>query len=120
PPARGCPCGPKWDGCRAIVSCTAEHTLLQSRDLTPLNRYFPELERALHDALPRGCVLDGEIVVASSRGLDFDALQQRIHPAASRIAKLAVETPARCVALALLGAGRASPQREPRGARPNG
>ena len=76
---------PKWDGFRAIVFCTAEHTVLQSRDLKPLNRYFPELERALHDALPRGCVLDGEIVVASSRGLDFDALQQRIHPAASRI-----------------------------------
>ena len=96
---------PKWDGFRAIVFCTAEHTVLQSRDLKPLNRYFPELERALHDALPRGCVLDGEIVVASSRGLDFDALQQRIHPAASRIAKLAVETPARFVAFDLLGAG---------------
>jgi ATP-dependent DNA ligase len=79
---------PKWDGFRALVFRTAEQTLLQSRDGKPLNRYFPELERALSDALPKGCVLDGEIVVASPRGLDFDALQQRIHPAASRIAKL--------------------------------
>jgi ATP-dependent DNA ligase len=96
---------PKWDGFRAIVFRTSEQTLLQSRDLKPLNRYFPELERALHDALPKGCVLDGEIVVASPRGLDFDALQQRIHPAASRVAKLAEETPARFVAFDLLGAG---------------
>jgi ATP-dependent DNA ligase len=96
---------PKWDGFRAIVFRTGEQTLLQSRDLKPLNRYFPELETALHDALPSGCVLDGEIVVVSPRGLDFDALQQRIHPAASRIAKLAEETPARFVAFDLLGAG---------------
>jgi ATP-dependent DNA ligase len=96
---------PKWDGFRAIVFHTGEQTLLQSRDLKPLNRYFPELERALHDALPKGCVLDGEIVVVSPRGLDFDALQQRIHPAASRIARLAKETPARFVAFDLLGAG---------------
>ncbi|HEV7913424.1 MAG TPA: ATP-dependent DNA ligase, partial [Albitalea sp.] len=96
---------PKWDGFRAIVFCSGEQTLLQSRDLKPLNRYFPELVAALHDALPKGCVLDGEIVVASPRGLDFDALQQRIHPAASRIARLAKETPARFVAFDLLGAG---------------
>ena len=96
---------PKWDGFRAIVFRTADQTLLQSRDLKPLNRYFPELESALHDALPKGCVLDGEIVVATPRGLDFDALQQRIHPAASRIARLAKETPARFVAFDLLGAG---------------
>jgi ATP-dependent DNA ligase len=96
---------PKWDGFRAIVFRTPQQTLLQSRELKPLNRYFPELEKALHAALPKGCVLDGEIVVASPRGLDFDALQQRIHPAASRIAKLAAETPARFVAFDLLGAG---------------
>jgi ATP-dependent DNA ligase len=96
---------PKWDGFRAIVFCTAEQTLLQSRDMKPLNRYFPELVAALHGALPKGCVLDGEIVVVSPRGLDFDALQQRIHPAASRIARLAKETPARFVAFDLLGAG---------------
>src|SRR4029450_10119765 len=65
---------PKWDGFRAIVFCNAEGTLLQSRDLKPLNRYLPELEQALAAALPRGCVLDGEIVVTSPRGLDFDAL----------------------------------------------
>lgn len=96
---------PKWDGFRAIVFNTGEQMLLQSRDLKPLNRYFPELEKALHGVLPKGCVLDGEIVVVSPRGLDFDALQQRIHPAASRIAKLAQETPARFVAFDLLAAG---------------
>jgi len=96
---------PKWDGFRALVFNTGEQALLQSRDLKPLNRYFPELERALHEALAAGCVLDGEIVVVSPRGLDFDALQQRIHPAASRIAKLAEETPARFIAFDLLGAG---------------
>jgi ATP-dependent DNA ligase len=94
---------PKWDGFRAIVFRTGEETLLQSRDLKPLNRYFPELAQGLQEALPPGCVLDGEIVVATAGGLDFDALQQRIHPAASRIAKLAKETPARFVAFDLLG-----------------
>ena len=79
--------------------------MLQSRDLKPLNRYFPELEKALHDALPERCVLDGEIVIATPRGLDFDALQQRIHPAASRV-RLAKETPASFVAFDLLGARR--------------
>jgi ATP-dependent DNA ligase len=108
---------PKWDGFRAIVFRTAEQTLLQSRDLKPLNRYFPELERALDDALPKGCVLDGEIVVVSSRGLDFDALQQRIHPAASRIAKLAQETPARFVAFDLLAAGGKSTMELPQSER---
>ena len=93
---------PKWDGFRAIVFRDGDDTLLQSRDLKPLNRYFPELEEALRHALPAGCVLDGEIVVASSDGLAFDALQQRIHPAASRIARLARETPARFVAFDLL------------------
>src|SRR6185369_10973951 len=95
---------PKWDGFRALVFRGAEQTYLQSRDLRPLNRYFPELEKALHEALPKGCVLDGEIVVASRGGLDFDALQMRLHPAASRIARLAAETPARFVAFDLLGA----------------
>src|SRR3954468_5553365 len=98
---------PKWDGFRAIVFRRGAETLLQSRDLKPLNRYFPELEQALAAALPDGCVLDGEIVVASAGGLDFDALQQRIHPAASRVAKLARETPARFVAFDLLAAGGA-------------
>ncbi len=96
---------PKWDGFRAIVFRTADETLIQSRDLKSLNRYFPELEKALHAALPKGCVLDGEIVVTAPGGLDFDALQQRIHPAASRIEKLAKETPASFVAFDLLAAG---------------
>lgn len=96
---------PKWDGFRALVFRGAEQTYLQSRDLRPLNRYFPELEKALHEALPRGCVLDGEIVVATPQGLDFDALQMRLHPAASRVARLAKETPSSFVAFDLLAAG---------------
>ena len=70
---------------------------IQSRDLKPLDRYFPECTRA-GGGLPDGCVLDGEIVIATPRGLDFDALQMRLHPAASRVAKLALETPAAFVA----------------------
>lgn len=95
---------PKWDGFRALVF-RGNEVYIQSRDLKPLNRYFPELEKALHEALPKGCVLDGEIVVMGPGGLDFDALQQRIHPAASRIARLAKETPAGFVAFDLLSAG---------------
>ncbi len=108
---------PKWDGFRAIVFRSAEGTVLQSRDLKPLNRYFPELEVALHEALPEGCVLDGEIVVVSPHGLDFDALQQRIHPAASRIAKLAGETPARFVAFDVLALDGRSTMALPQGER---
>lgn len=109
---------PKWDGFRALVFRTAEGTLIQSRDGKPLNRYFPELEKLLAEQLPRGCVVDGEVVVVGPSGLDFDALQQRIHPAASRIARLAKETPAGFVAFDLLAAGGRStmalPQRERR------
>jgi ATP-dependent DNA ligase len=72
--------------------------LIQSRDLRPLDRYFPELHAALLDGLPDGCVVDGEIVIATARGLDFDALQLRLHPAASRVARLAQETPSAFVA----------------------
>lgn len=108
---------PKWDGFRALVFRGAEQTYLQSRDLRPLNRYFPELEKALRELLPRGCVLDGEIVVAGPGGLDFDALQQRIHPAASRIARLAKETPAGFVAFDLLAAGGKSTMDLPQGER---
>jgi ATP-dependent DNA ligase len=96
---------PKWDGFRALVFRHGDEVYLQSRDLRPLNRYFPELERALGQGLPKGCVLDGEIVVAGEKGLDFDALQQRLHPAASRVAKLAQLTPASFVAFDLLAAG---------------
>jgi ATP-dependent DNA ligase len=78
---------PKWDGFRALVFRHNDQTYLQSRDLRPLNRYFPELEKAWHEALPKGCVLDGEIVVArQARASTSTPLQQRIHPAPSRIA----------------------------------
>jgi ATP-dependent DNA ligase len=89
---------PKWDGFRAIVFRGDEDVFIQSRDLRPLDRYFPELHTALLAGLPAGSVLDGEIVIATPRGLDFDALQMRLHPAASRVAKLAHETPAAFVA----------------------
>ena len=108
---------PKWDGFRALVFRGAEQTYLQSRDLRPLNRYFPELEKALHEVLPKGCVLDGEIVVVSGGGLDFDALQMRLHPAASRVARLAKETPASFVAFDLLAAGGKSTMELPQGER---
>jgi len=108
---------PKWDGFRALVFRGAEQTYLQSRDLRPLNRYFPELEKALHDALPKGCVLDGEIVVATPQGLDFDALQMRLHPAASRVAKLSKETPSSFVAFDLLAAGGKSTMELPQAER---
>jgi ATP-dependent DNA ligase len=93
---------PKWDGFRAIVFRNGGGTMIQSREGKPLDRYFPDLHEAFAAALPEGCVLDGEIVVATPRGLDFDALQQRVHPAASRVARLAAETPASFVAFDLL------------------
>jgi ATP-dependent DNA ligase len=77
---------------------------IQSRDLRPLDRYFPELHEALLHTLPDGCVVDGEIVIATTKGLDFDRLQLRLHPAASRAAKLAKETPSSFVAFDLLAA----------------
>jgi len=97
---------PKWDGFRAIVFHGADDELfIQSRDLRPLDRYFPELHEALCARLPPHCVVDGEIVIATSNGLDFDALQLRLHPAASRVAKLSRETPASFVAFDALAAG---------------
>jgi ATP-dependent DNA ligase len=93
---------PKWDGFRAIVFRTDQGAYIQSRDLRPLDRYFPELHDALIARLPAGCVVDGEIVIATPHGLDFDALQLRLHPAASRVAKLARESPASFVAFDLL------------------
>ena len=96
---------PKWDGFRAIVFRGGADVFIQSRDLKPLDRYFPELHAAFLDALPAGCVLDGEIVIATPRGLDFDALQLRLHPAASRVNKLAAESPAEFVAFDLLATG---------------
>jgi ATP-dependent DNA ligase len=93
---------PKWDGFRAIVFRTDDDVYIQSRDLRPLDRYFPELHDALIARLPPRCVVDGEIVIATPHGLDFDALQLRLHPAASRVAKLARESPASFVAFDLL------------------
>jgi ATP-dependent DNA ligase len=105
---------PKWDGFRAIVFREGDEVYIQSRDLRPLDRYFPELRDALAASLPGGCVVDGEIVIATPEGLDFDALQMRLHPAASRVAKLAKETPASFVAFDALATGgrdiRAEPQ----------
>src|SRR5205814_1988640 len=98
--------------------CGSDDVFIQSRDLRPLDRYFPELHDELRRALPGGCVVDGEIVIATPRGLDFNALQMRLHPAASRVAKLAKESPAAFVAFDLLASGgrdlRGTPQRERR------
>ena len=96
---------PKWDGFRTLVFRSGDELLLQSRDLKPLNRYFPELLEPLAAQLPQRCVLDGEVVVATDSGLDFEALQQRIHPAASRVAMLAERTPAAFVAFDLVDDG---------------
>lgn len=95
---------PKWDGFRAIVFRGRDDVFIQSRDSRPLDRYFPELHDALRERLPPQCVLDGEIVIATPDGLDFDLLQLRLHPAASRVAKLAQETPASFVAFDALAA----------------
>jgi ATP-dependent DNA ligase len=96
---------PKWDGFRTLVFRDGDEILLQSRDLKPMNRYFPELIAPLEAALPKKCVVDGEIVIAGSSGLDFEALLLRIHPAASRVKLLAEETPASYVAWDLLAIG---------------
>src|SRR2546430_3656021 len=93
---------PKWDGFRALVFRDGDEVYLQSRDLKPLNRYFPELLDPIKAQLPARCVLDGEIVIAAEHGLDFDAILLRIHPAASRIKLLAAQTPASYVAFDLL------------------
>jgi ATP-dependent DNA ligase len=110
---------PKWDGFRAIVFRKGSELYIQSRDLKPLDRYFPELHAALLEVLPDDCVLDGEVVIAGAGGLDFDALQLRVHPAASRVAKLAAESPSSLVvfdALVLAGQDlRALPLAERRG-----
>ena len=96
---------PKWDGFRAIAFRGDTEVYIQSRDLKPLDRYFPDLHDVLLERLPQGCVVDGEIVIATSQGLDFDALQLRLHPAQSRVAKLAREAPSSFVAFDVLAAG---------------
>ena len=113
PDAAGLLFEPKWDGFRSIVFRTGNDVFIQSRDLKPLDRYFPELHDVLIDRLPAGCVLDGEIVIATEHGLDFDALQLRLHPAASRVAKLAKACPSSFVAFDLLAVGGASILDEP-------
>jgi ATP-dependent DNA ligase len=96
---------PKWDGFRAIVFRDGAQVRIDSRNGQTLDRYFPEVVEELRAALPERCVVDGEIVVAGERGLDFEALQQRIHPAQSRITRLSKETPASFIAFDLLGVG---------------
>ncbi len=96
---------PKWDGFRTVVFRDGDEILLQSRDGKSLNRYFPEVLVALGRELPRRCVLDGEIVIARGGGLDFDALQLRVHPAASRVKLLSEQTPASVVFFDLLAEG---------------
>ena len=93
---------PKWDGFRCIVFRDHDEVELTSRNTRPLTRYFPELLDPLRAALPERCVVDGEVVVAIDGALDFDALQQRLHPAATRVDRLAGETPASFVAFDLL------------------
>lgn len=96
---------PKWDGFRCIVFRDGPEIELGSRNDRPLTRYFPEVPPALAASLPERCVVDGELVIATPAGLDFNALQQRIHPAVSRINRLAAETPASFVAFDLLALG---------------
>jgi ATP-dependent DNA ligase len=93
---------PKWDGFRALVFRDGEEILIQSREQKPLNRYFPDLIDPLLEQLPSRCVLDGEIVISRDGTLDFDALQLRIHPAASRVKLLSQQTPASIVFFDLL------------------
>ena len=96
---------PKWDGFRAIVFRDGEELRIDSRNGQTLDRYFPEVVEQLRAALPERCVIDGEIVLAGENGLDFDSLQQRIHPAASRIKRLSMETPASFIAFDMLAVG---------------
>jgi ATP-dependent DNA ligase len=96
---------PKWDGFRCIVFRDGDEVELGSRNEKPLTRYFPELPPALKASVPERCVLDGEVVIGGDNGLDFEALLQRIHPAASRIKMLAETTPAAFVAFDLLALG---------------
>src|ERR1700677_305731 len=104
---------PKWDGFRALVFRDGDEILIQSRDEKSLNRYFPDLLDPLGSMLPARCVLDGEIVVAKDTGLDFEALQLRIHPAASRVRLLSQEIPASIVFFDLLCEGRRDLRGEP-------
>jgi ATP-dependent DNA ligase len=96
---------PKWDGFRSVVFRDGDEVEIGSRNERPMTRYFPELVEAFRGQLPDRCVVDGEIVITADAGLDFDALQQRIHPAASRVNLLAEQTPASFIAFDLLALG---------------
>jgi ATP-dependent DNA ligase len=123
-PSNGLPDGdgwlfePKWDGFRAIVFRDGDEVLIQSRDLKPLDRYFPELAAPIRASFPERCVVDGEVVIATDLGLAFESLLLRIHPAASRVKMLAEQTPASFVGWDLLALGdedlRGIPQGERR------
>src|ERR1700733_3631121 len=104
---------PKWDGFRTLIFRDGAELTIQSRDEKPLNRYFPELTDPLQSMLPERCVLDGEIVVAKGGALDFEALQLRVHPAASRVKLLAKEIPASVVFWDLLCLGDRDLRGEP-------
>src|SRR3977135_3353758 len=105
PPGEGWIFEPKWDGFRTLIFRDGDEVFIQSRDEKPLDRYFPELIEPIKAQLPQRCVLDGEIVIARDGGLDFEALQLRLHPAASRVKKLAGEMPASVVFFDLLCEG---------------
>ncbi len=104
---------PKWDGFRAIVFRAGDDVHIASRDHKPLERYFPELVPAVRRCLPARCVIDGEVIVTGARGLEFDALLQRIHPAESRIKLLSEQTPASFVAFDVLALGDADLRTKP-------
>src|SRR6188474_766268 len=108
---------PKWDGFRAIVFRDGDEVYTQSRDLKPLDRYFPELAAPLRGALPERAIVDGEVVIARDGALDFEALLLRIHPAASRVNMLAAESPASFVAWDLLALGDEDLRKTPQGER---
>src|SRR6186997_2847175 len=105
PPGEGWIFEPKWDGFRTLVFRDGDEVFIQSRDEKPLNRYFPEVAETLLAQLPARCVLDGEIVIARGGALDFEALQMRLHPAASRVKMLSKEIPASVVFFDLLAEG---------------
>ena len=104
---------PKWDGFRALIFRDHDELMIQSRDEKPLNRFFPELIAPLRAQLPERCALDGEIVIARNGALDFDALQLRLHPAASRVKLLSEQTPASVILFDVLCEGSADLRSEP-------
>ena len=104
---------PKWDGFRAIVFYDGDEVYIESRDERPFNRYFPELPPIFAEVFPKPCVVDGEIIVPTEKGIDFGALLQRIHPAKSRVDMLAEETPAGFVAFDLLALGTKDLREQP-------